>query len=69
MTNTFMTSAKKAMSEQHKIESNTRHQEQNLKAINILIPSELHEAAQLHRIYTGENTTQLIRRLLKNELT
>lgn len=68
MANSFITSAKKAMSEQNKIERKKVEDVDSLTVINIRIPTQLHTAAQFHRIRTGENMTQLIRRLLKEEL-
>lgn len=67
MNNYFLTSAQKAKREQNSI-AQKKDTWEELKAINVLIPASLHHAVQLHRVETGENMTQLIRRLLQEEL-
>lgn len=66
--NYFVASAEKAKREQDKIEQVKVNNDEELKGINLLIPASLHYAIQMHRVETGENMTQLIRRLLTKEL-
>ena len=67
MTNAFMASANKAKREQRSIQ--TSHTDSDdLKVINIRIPADLHYKATMHRVQTGENVTQLVQRLLREEL-
>ncbi|MEW4402885.1 hypothetical protein AB1I62_03950 [Enterococcus sp. AN402] len=66
MSNSFIASAQKMKREQEKIEQTKPKEE--LQSINIRIPVKLHYAVQVHRLETGENMTQLIRRLLNTEL-
>lgn len=67
MSNAFMASAKKSKQEQATIQKTSSVSEE-LVSINIRIPKELHRKAQLHRVSTGESMTQLIRRLMTEEL-
>ncbi|OLR56223.1 hypothetical protein BHK98_09195 [Hornefia porci] len=72
MSNAFMASAEKSKREQEKIRNRGNRGSaggnEELKAISIRIPADLHHKASLHRLETGESTTQLIIRLLKKEL-
>ena len=62
-----MASANKAKQEQRSIQ--TSHTDSDdLKVINIRIPADLHYKATMHRVQTGENVTQLVQRLLREEL-
>lgn len=67
MTNAFMASANKAKREQNDIQT-PRENNDDLKVINIRIPADLHYKANMHRVQTGENVTQLVIRLLREEL-
>ena len=71
-TNAFMETAQKSKREMECIgrrQTNTeRAAERGLKVCSIRIPEDLHRKAQYHRIETGENLTQLIVRLLRDEL-
>lgn len=65
--NAFMASAEKSKREQASI----RHAEsapEELVSVNIRIPKELHRKAKMHSVVNDENMTQLIRRLLQEEL-
>lgn len=72
MSNAFMASAEKSKREQEKIrnrgERGRSDGKEEMKVLNIRIPSDLHYKASLHRLETGESMTQLITRLLKREL-
>ena len=72
MSNAFMASAEKSKREQEKIRSLGKRGSagagEEMKAISIRIPADLHHKASLHRLETGESTTQLIIRLLKKDL-
>lgn len=65
--NAFMRSAKRAQDEQKVIQRGGRPGTP-YKSINIRIPADLHQAAMLHRVDTGESITALITRLLTQEL-
>lgn len=67
MTNAFMASAARSKKEQQAIQTSHAKGEAQ-KVINIRIPAELHYKANLHRLETGENVTQLVTRLLSEEL-
>ncbi len=45
-----------------------KNEKEELKGISIRIPIDLHKKAQYHRVETGESMTQLIVRLLREEL-
>lgn len=65
--NAFMASAEKSKREQASI----RHAEgegEELVSINIRIPKELHRKARMYSVMHEENMTQLVRRLLQEEL-
>lgn len=70
MGNTFMSAAAKSRRQQTSIEraKGTATEAEGVVTINVRIPRALHRAAQLHRIETGENMTQLINRLMTDEL-
>ena len=70
MGNTFMSAAAKSRRQQTSIEraKGTATEAEGVVTINVRIPRALHRAAQLHRIETGENMTQLINRLMTAEL-
>ena len=70
MSNAFMASAAKSKREQANIEKTKAKDgaSEGFVVTNIRIPKCLHRKCQLHRIETGENMTQLIRRLLSEEL-
>lgn len=67
MTNAFMASAARSKKEQLDIQK-PHAKGEGLKVLNIRIPAELHYKANLHRLETGENVTQLVVRLLREEL-
>ena len=46
-----------------------KQQNKNLKTLCIRVPASLHRKTALHRIETGETMTQLVNRLLENELS
>lgn len=70
MGNTFMNAAAKSKRQQTSIErtKGTATEADGVVTINVRIPKALHRAAQLHRVETGENMTQLINRLMAAEL-
>lgn len=69
MTNAFMASAKKARRGQADVEEGKSSREaEEFVVTNIRLPRELHRKVLLHRVETGENMTQLVRRLLTDEL-
>lgn len=70
MQNAFMESTRKNRREQADIEDAAKGtaDPEELVAINIRIPKSLRDRVQMRRIKTGENMTQLIRRLLSEEL-
>ncbi|HEL0622997.1 hypothetical protein KP756_00700 [Streptococcus equi subsp. zooepidemicus] len=53
--------------EQEKIETQ-KEEKETLSQISLMIPSRQLYLIQKHRLQTGENMTQLIRRLVKEEL-
>lgn len=65
MANAFMKSAARSKREQEAIQ---KADDEELKVINARIPKSLHRKLALHRIETGENMSQLINRLLEEEL-
>lgn len=67
MSNSFITSAQKMKREQEKIETQ-KEEKETLSQISLMIPSRQLYLIQKHRLQTGENMTQLIRRLVKEEL-
>lgn len=67
MSNSFITSAQKMKREQEKIETQ-KEEKETLSQISLMIPSRQLYLIQKHRLQTGENMTQLIRRLIKEEL-
>ncbi|KIS05189.1 hypothetical protein AT54_01097 [Streptococcus equi subsp. zooepidemicus Sz12is] len=67
MSNSFITSAQKMKREQEKIETQ-KEEKEALSQISLMIPSRQLYLIQKHRLQTGENMTQLIRRLVKEEL-
>lgn len=66
MNNAFMQSAEKAQREQSSIQKGKETGE--VKGIYLRIPKELHRKVSLHRVETGESMTQLVTRLLREEL-
>ncbi len=68
MANAFMASAARSKREQAAIERAVEADEE-YKVLNVRIPASLHRKAALHRIETGESTTQLVVRLLADELS
>ena len=66
MSNAFMASAEKSKRKQKNIERTERAD--GLAVINIRVPKDLHYKMRLHSFETGENMTQLVNRLLHNEL-
>lgn len=70
MENTFMNAAAKSKRQQTTIERSKKAapEDDGLMVINVRVPKALHKKAQLHRIETGENMTQLIIRLMTDEL-
>lgn len=69
MGNTFMNAAAKSKRQQTSIErAKAATDVEGVVTINVRIPRALHRKAQLHRIETGENMTQLINRLMTDEL-
>lgn len=62
-----MESAKKEKEETPKFKSRNKKVPDGLQVVTVRVPSEIHRAAQYHRIETGENMTQLICRLLAKE--
>ena len=67
MSNLFITSAQKMKREQEKIKT-YRKETDELSQINVQIPNRQLYLMQKHRLQTGENMTQLIRRLIREEL-
>lgn len=67
MSNSFITSAQKMKREQEKIETQ-KEEKEALSQISLMIPRRQLYLIQKHRLQTGENMTQLIRRLVKEEL-
>lgn len=67
MSNSFITSAQRMKREQEKIETQ-KEEKEALSQISLMIPSRQLYLIQKHRLQTGENMTQLIRRLVKEEL-
>lgn len=77
--NTFMKAAEKQAEEMEsaqkgkekeespKFKSRNKKVPDGLQVVTVRVPSEIHRAAQYHRIETGENMTQLICRLLAKE--
>lgn len=65
--NAFMASAAKSKREQASIQ-HAESTVEELVNVNIRIPKELHRKAKMHSVVNGENMTQLIRRLLQEEL-
>lgn len=65
--NAFMASAAKSKREQASIQ-HAESMSEELVNVNIRIPKELHRKAKMHSVVNGENMTQLIRRLLQEEL-
>lgn len=69
MANAFMTASAKAKRGQEAIEKKKKGEdEEEYVVTNVRLPKELHRKVLLHRVETGENMTQLIRRLLLDEL-
>lgn len=70
MANAFMTASAKAKRGQEDIEKKKEvaDEEEEYVVTNVRLPKELHRKVLLHRVETGENMTQLIRRLLLDEL-
>lgn len=70
MSNAFMAASVKSKREQATIQKKGRpvQDTEDLVTINVRIPKEMHRRLQFYRIETGENMTQLIRRLLAQEL-
>lgn len=71
MSNAFMASAEKSKRKQKNIERTERGRSEGtdgLAVINIRVPKDLHYKMRLHSFETGENMTQLVKRLLHNEL-
>lgn len=69
MANAFMTASAKAKRGQEDIEKKKEvADEEEYVVTNVRLPKELHRKVLLHRVETGENMTQLIRRLLLDEL-
>lgn len=69
MANAFMTASAKAKRGQEDIEKKKKGEdEEEYVVTNVRLPKELHRKVLLHRVETGENMTQLIRRLLLDEL-
>lgn len=67
MGNAFMNAAAKSRQQQTNIER-TATDADELVCINLRIPKSMHQKILMHRVQTGENMTQLINRLLANEL-
>lgn len=67
MGNTFMASAAKSKRKQKSIERVNVDTEE-LVCINIRIPNAMRQKLRQHFVDTGENMTQLINRLLAEEL-
>lgn len=67
MSNAFMASAEKSKREQVTIQSG-HDDDDEIKVINVRVPASLRYKANLHRLETGENVTQLVCRLLRQEL-
>lgn len=65
--NAFMASAAKSKREQASIQP-AESEGEELVSINIRIPRELHRKAKMHGVMSDENMTQLVRRLLQEEL-
>ena len=71
MSNAFMASAEKSKRKQKNIERTERGRSEDtdgLAVINIRVPKDLHNKMRLHSFETGENMTQLVNRLLHDEL-
>lgn len=70
MSNAFMASAKKSKREQAAIEKPMAapDEPEEYVGINVRLPKSLHRKVQLHRVETGESMTQLVRRVLAEEL-
>lgn len=71
MSNAFMASAEKSKRKQKNIERTERGRSEDtdgLAVINIRVPKDLHYKMRLHSFETGENMTQLVNRLLHDEL-
>lgn len=70
--NAFIATAEKSKREMASIQNGGSHAKETKKdaekKISIIIPAELHKAAQIHRVETGESMTRLIIRLLTEEL-
>lgn len=67
MGNTFMNAAAKSKRKQAGI-ARAEREVVDLVAINVRIPKEMHRKLWNHRIETGESMTELINRLLVQEL-
>lgn len=67
MGNAFMASAAKSKRKQESIERSNVDEEE-LVSINLRIPSTMRQKIRRHYVDTEENMTQLINRLLKEEL-
>lgn len=71
MSNAFMASAEKSKRKQKNIERAERgctEDMNGLAVINIRVSKELHYKMRRHSVETGENMTQLVNRLLSEEL-
>ncbi len=69
MANAFMASAAKARRGQAVVEEGKSALAADEYVVtNIRLPRDLHRKVLLHRVETGENMTQLVRRLLTDEL-
>lgn len=71
MSNTFMASAEKSKRKQANMERPQHGRAEDmdgLAVVNIRVPKELHYKMRLHSFETGENMTQLVNRLLTEEL-
>ena len=67
MGNTFMNAAAKSKRKQAGI-ARAECEVEDLVAINVRIPAKMHRKIWTHRIETGENMTELVNRLLVQEL-